>query len=50
MIFATKNTLLGAIRYNYPHNGSANFTRLIKRIAQNKVLIDWGPATQSLLL
>lgn len=38
MIYATKNTLLGAIRYNYPLDGSANFARLIKRIALNKVL------------
>lgn len=37
MIFAKKNTLLGTIRFNYPHSGSANFARFIKRIVQNKV-------------
>jgi hypothetical protein len=37
MIFVTKNTSLEAIRCNYPLKGSANFARLIKRIALNEV-------------
>jgi len=36
-IFTTKNTSLGATRFNYPPNGSANFARLIKRTAQREV-------------
>lgn len=37
MIFVTKNTSLRAIRYNYPQSGSANFARIIKRVAINEV-------------
>src|SRR3989338_7298141 len=34
-IFVIKNTTLVATRFNYPLDGSANFARLIKRIARN---------------